>query len=174
MTRASPVNSFKSIIEEIGHRPSPPEWEEQFGIPTGTPWKEAVIIRLYKAIIEEGAYHLLGKIMEYAEPSTKRIDVEIRDWRSQMIAMGISPEVVAGRIQEMLGDAIEGEYRQIESGADSSASSSPEEPTSTRAIAVRRPADGPRDEEFSRRQKEWQAELDSDGKAETARGDTSV
>lgn len=173
MTRATPVNSFKSIIQDIGQRPSPEEWE-RYGIPTGTPWKEAVVIRIYRAIIEENAYHLLPKLAEFAEPSTKRIDVEVRDWRAQLNTLGVSVEVVAQRINEMLGDAIEGEYRQIESGADHPTGANLEEPRNLALPAVGRSADGSRDEEFSARQKEWSAPVEPDPQTETPGGDGSL
>jgi hypothetical protein len=118
MPRAAPINSWKAILEEVGQRPSTKEWEK-YGIPEGTPWKTAAAIRAYQAIVEDGAVHLLPKFMEFMEPSTKKVEVHVSDWKVQFEQLGVPMDLLADRLQDALSDVIDGEFK-LEPGTPTS------------------------------------------------------
>jgi hypothetical protein len=115
MQRESPTTSWKSILEDIGKKPSPKAWEK-YDIPEGTPWKTAVGIRLYKAIIEEGAYQLIPKLWEYEEPRAKEIPADFISWKVQFDSLGVPTELVQAQLRVMLTQMVEKRLEVEEGG----------------------------------------------------------
>ena len=172
MPKATPINSWKNILEEVGQKPSPKEWEEKYGIPEGTPWKRAAAIRLYVAIIEEKAYHLLPKLFEFMEPSTKKVEVDVTDWRQQIELLGVPIEIVAERLRLVLAQTVEEKWIEPQRRTDFEISASAtrvEEPRSLELDSSERPADEPSHPNYSDGTEPGQVSLDSD--AETKRTD---
>jgi hypothetical protein len=101
------AGSWRAILEEVGQKPSKPEWEEKYGIPAGTPWKTAAAIRAYISIIEDNNFALLPKIFEYTEPVRREVQIDINDWRTQFENMGVPIEIVADRLQQALSQIVE-------------------------------------------------------------------
>ncbi len=90
-------NTWKNTFDEILAEEPPAEWKAKWG---GQNNKQVLARRLIQAMVEEKAYHLLPKLLEFLEPSTKHTSLEIVDWHIE--ARGIPTEALIARLEQVL------------------------------------------------------------------------
>ncbi len=171
--RATPVLSWKGIAQEIGQKSSPKEWEK-YGIPEGTSYKQAIVLRLYHAIMEEKAYYLIPKLWEYTQPSTKQVEVNVIDWRTRFEQAGVPMSLVAERLRIALTQTIEQEARETylldertSTTVDTPANRIIDAPGSTEQHPAGRPDHAVSDAEPAGGQETGEVALGSDSETET-------